>query len=96
MDWGKANADARTWLDANAKALGVWKVGTTRAEAIEVPLRELNFESDLPVSNDARTFAKLALAKASQLTHEEQTAEAWTWYRATLRGQPVPWDAEVL
>ncbi|HET6325856.1 MAG TPA: hypothetical protein VFG04_14360 [Planctomycetaceae bacterium] len=85
LGWGEANDDVRKWLDANEKALGAWKSGTMWAEAIEVPLRELNFESDLPVSNDARTFVKLALAKASQLTHEEQTAEAWTWYRATLR-----------
>ncbi|HEV8003626.1 MAG TPA: hypothetical protein VGP63_27425, partial [Planctomycetaceae bacterium] len=85
MGWGQANEDARKWLDANAKALGAWMSGTARDEAIEVPLAELGFESELPVSNDARTFARLALMKASQLTSEGHTAEAWTWYRATLR-----------
>jgi hypothetical protein len=83
--WCEANDGARQWLDANAKALRAWKAGTGRAEAIEVPLSEFGFESLLPVSQAARTFAALALLKASQLMSEGHTAEAWSWYRATLR-----------
>jgi hypothetical protein len=83
--WSQANADARKWLELNEKTLSVWKTGATRAEAIEVPLSEFGCESLLPVSNDARALARLALLKASQLTGQGHTAEAWTWYRATLR-----------
>jgi hypothetical protein len=83
--WGKANPDARKWLNANEKALAAWKAGTTRAEGIEVPLSECGCESLLPVSNDARIFAALALLKASHLASEGHAAEAWNWYRATLR-----------
>jgi len=83
--WREANEGARHWLDANTKALGVWKVGTERAEAIEVPLSEFEYESLLPIAQDARVFTMLALLKASQLTSEGHTAEAWSWYRAALR-----------
>jgi hypothetical protein len=85
VGWSEANDDARKWLDLNEKALGVWKAGTTRAEAIEVPLHECDCESLLPVSDDSRVFAALALLKASRLTAEGHTADAWSWYRATLR-----------
>jgi hypothetical protein len=83
--WAEANPDARKWLAANERALAAWKSGTTQAAAIEVPLSEFGFESLLPVSNDARIFAALALLKASQLTSAGHAAEAWGWYRATLR-----------
>jgi hypothetical protein len=83
--WSQANADARKWLELNEKTLGVWKTGTSRAEAIEVPLSEFGFLSLLPVSNDARIFAALAVLKASRLMSDGHTAEAWSWYRATLR-----------
>jgi hypothetical protein len=85
VGWGEANADARGWLARNEEALDIWKTGTAQAEAIEVPLREMGFESLLPVSNDARVFAALALLKSSRLTSEGHMAEAWSWYRATLR-----------
>jgi hypothetical protein len=84
IGWGHANEDARLWLGANAKALGVWKVGTTRAEAIEVPLDEFWMESLLPACDDARTFVALALLKASQLADAGRRADAWTWYQASL------------
>src|SRR5579872_2033584 len=85
VGWSEANPDARKWLKANEQALATWKSGTTRADAIEVPLREFACESLLPVSNDARIFAALALLEASRLTNEGRAAEAWSWYRATLR-----------
>ncbi len=85
VGWSEANADARKWLDANERALDVWKVGTARDEAIEVPLRDFACDVLLPVSNDARVFASLALLKASRLASEGQAAHAWNWYRATLR-----------
>jgi hypothetical protein len=83
--WGEANEDARKWLDANEKALIAWKAGTTRADAIEVPLGEFACESLLPVSNDARVLATLALLKASRVTSANHAADAWSWYRSTLR-----------
>jgi hypothetical protein len=83
--WAEANPDVRKWLDANEKSLTAWKAGTTRADAIEVPLSEFSYLSELPVSNEARTFATLAFLKASKVTSEGQTADAWSWYRAALR-----------
>jgi hypothetical protein len=85
VGWSEANADARKWLEANQKALEVWEWGTTQAEAVEVPLNEFACESLLPVSNEGRTFARLALLKASRRTGEGHPADAWRWYLATLR-----------
>jgi hypothetical protein len=85
LGWREANADARKWLDANARALGIWKSGTARDEAIEVPLDEFDCDSLLPVCDDVRTFVALALLKASQQANEGHSAEAWSWCRATLR-----------
>jgi hypothetical protein len=83
--WGEANEDVRQWLKANGKALGAWKSGTERADAIEVPLDEICMESLLPVSQDARSFVAVALLEASRLAAAGNLADAWTWYRATLR-----------
>jgi hypothetical protein len=83
--WSEANEDIRKWLDANAKALVVWRSGTTRAAAIEIPLKEFCSDSLLPIAQDTRDFTVLALLKASQLTSEGHTAEAWSWYRSALR-----------
>jgi hypothetical protein len=80
-----ANEDARQWLNANKKALEVWKLGTGRTEAIEVPLDEYCTESLLPACDDARTLVALVLLKASQLADAGDVADAWTWYRASLR-----------
>jgi hypothetical protein len=85
VGWSEASPEARQWLEANAKALTAWKAGTGRAEANEVPFKEMCLLSLLPVSQEARRFASLALLKASHETSEGHAADAWSWYRATLR-----------
>jgi hypothetical protein len=83
--WNDANPDARAWLKANRKALELWKIGAARDESIEVPYESLNTYSELPASTDARIFVQLALLEASRLIQERRAADAWSWYRASLR-----------
>jgi hypothetical protein len=85
LDWSQANEAERKWLDANRMTLEVWKRGTERDEAIEVPLDALSITSLLPAANDGRTFASLALLEASRQAGEGHASDAWNWYRACLR-----------
>jgi hypothetical protein len=84
-DWSEANEDARNWLEANRKALEIWKPGTNCDEAIEVPLDGITISALLPAATNAQAFARLALLEASREASTGHAADAWSWYRATLR-----------
>ncbi len=85
LNWSEANDAERKWLEANQTTLELWKLGTTRDEAIEVPFDRLSITSLLPAANDVRLFVSLALLKASHETAEGRAGDAWTWYLAALR-----------
>jgi len=83
--WPTADQDARDWLDANHRALEIWKRGTDCKDALEFSLRDVNLETLMSTSQDLREFARLALLKAARVEAEERPADAWDWYRAVLR-----------
>jgi len=84
--WLRANDDVRAWLAANQRALEIWKRGAACSEAREVfTAGDLDRGADLASTQSMRAFARLALLQAARTGAEGRPADAWNWYRGTLR-----------
>lgn len=83
--WGAASADLRGWLELNRGALEIWRQGTERADAIEVPLRDVQYDSFLDATQATREFTRLAMLEAARQIDAGTPNAAWPWYRAALR-----------
>jgi len=83
--WGAANADLRGWLELNRAALEIWRQGTERADAIEVPLKDVQYESIMPATQATRDFTRLAMLEAARQIDAGTPDAAWPWCRAALR-----------
>ncbi|MHC5542911.1 hypothetical protein ACYOEI_32205, partial [Singulisphaera rosea] len=75
----------RAWLDENREALEFWRQGTERPEALYHRPEQLTFETTLPITQDLRTFARMAKMRGDDLRAKGDSAGAWSWYRAILR-----------
>ncbi|HWE39980.1 MAG TPA: hypothetical protein VG406_25740 [Isosphaeraceae bacterium] len=84
-DWSKVPEPIRAWLEANRPALAVWRQGTEKPDALYHTPAEATVETLLPVTQDVRMFAQLALLEGSRLEAEGDMRGAWGWYRAALR-----------
>ena len=79
-----ANDDCRKWLAENRLALDLWQRGSQCSEAIEITPDDLGL-LNLPDTRPPRELSRLALLEAARLTAEGSPAQAWEWYRASLR-----------
>jgi hypothetical protein len=79
-----ANDDCRKWLEDNRRALDLWKRGSRCSEAIEITPDELGL-LNLPNIRPPLQLSRLALLEAARLTAAGSPAQAWEWYRASLR-----------
>jgi len=79
-----ANDDCRKWLEANRQALDLWRRGSECSQAIEIKPEELGLLK-LPETSPPLDLSRLALLEAARLTAKGSPAQAWEWYRATLR-----------
>jgi hypothetical protein len=81
--WADADQETRNWLEANRKALELWRKGT---EHPEVDYPSFDFEKPMRAPwPDFLQFAALAIMEGSRLEHDGSTTAAWEWYRAVLR-----------
>jgi hypothetical protein len=74
------------FLAANAEALAIWRQGCERPDALYTPIRELSYETRLPLVQEHRHFFRLAMIETSRLESAGDMAGAWRWYLAALRG----------
>ncbi|MEO6812006.1 MAG: hypothetical protein ABI353_23090 [Isosphaeraceae bacterium] len=84
--WPKSDPEALAYLAENAEALELWRQGTERPEALYYRASEMTFDTALPIVQDHRHFARMAMMEAMRLRGEGDQAGAWIWYRAVLRG----------
>ena len=84
--WKFANDDVRRWLEANRRAMEIWKRGSQLDDSLDVPPGKVHLATDSSLATiGGRTFARLALLDAARLTAEGRNDEAWDRYRSVLR-----------
>ena len=83
--WASASREERQWLLENREALGLWKLGTTRPDALYIPSAKQNLTTGLPVVQGLRYFSLLASLEGSRLEAEGDIDAARDWYVAILR-----------
>jgi hypothetical protein len=85
-DWKFANDDVRRWLEANRRAMEIWKRGSQLDDSLDVPPGKVHLATDSSLATiGGRTFARPASLEAARLTAERRNDEAWDWYRSVLR-----------
>ena len=85
-DWRSAGPEVRAWAEANREAMAVWRRATDRP-------RMPYSRPDGPQAMHYRRFlvdnlglmVQLASLEGSRLEERGDLAEAWGWYRASLR-----------
>lgn len=84
-DWSKVPEPIRAWLESNRPALAAWRKGTEKPDALYHTPDEATVDTLLPITQELRDFARLALLEGARLEAEGDMRGAWGWYRATLR-----------
>jgi len=84
-DWATATESMRLWLAANAEPLRLWRRGTERPDALDIPPRAMTFATLFPVIQELRTLGRLARLEGSRLEAEGDLSGALGWYVAILR-----------
>ncbi len=84
-DWATATESMRLWLAANAESLRLWRRGTERPDALDIPPRTMTFAIMLPVIQELRTLGRLARLEGSRLEAEGDLSGALDVYAAILR-----------
>ncbi len=81
--WSQADPAFRDWLEAHREAMGLYREGSDRPDALDFG------PPDSPESQRLRSalisFYFLALLEASRLEQLGDMAGAWSWYRAAIR-----------
>ena len=85
FDWKTAGAAEKGWLEKSREALGLWRQGTERNKALNLPSRSITIVTVLPVIDRIRWLMRLAKLEASRLEAEGDMEGAWRWYRAIFR-----------
>jgi hypothetical protein len=81
--WSEAVPELRQWLEESREALAVYRQGVERPDALDRS-SGLDRES-YNVLRGLFIVRVLALLEASRLEEQGDMAQAWGWYRATLR-----------
>jgi hypothetical protein len=83
--WSKADPEIRRCVDENRATLALWREGTERPDALEVPYGERTPFLRRPTSGSLPSLVQLALLEGSRLEEAGDRAGAWGWYKAVLR-----------
>jgi hypothetical protein len=83
--WAEANPAWRDFLAQSGEALAALRAGSERPDALYHHPEGLSFRTLLPVTQDLRMLARLAILEGSRLEAEGDMAGAWGWYRVALR-----------
>lgn len=80
------DAEGLAFIKSNEEALAIWREGCERPDALYTPIKDLSFETPLPLVQEHRHFFRLAQMHASRCEAAGDMAGAWEWYRVMLRG----------
>jgi hypothetical protein len=69
----------------SGEALAIWRSGSEKPDFLYLHDDGLSFRTLLPVSQELRMLARMAVLEGSRLESEGDMAGAWGWYRACLR-----------
>lgn len=83
--WSGASPNLQEFLKQNRPALELWREGTDRPDALYHQPAQSALDTLLPLAQDIGTFGRLAALEGSRHEETNEMAEAWRWYRATLR-----------
>jgi hypothetical protein len=84
-NWATAGPVEKGWLERNRPAMEIWRRGTERSRALYIPARSITIETQLPVVQEMRAFARLAQLEGGRLEAEGDLEGAWRVYRAIFR-----------
>ncbi len=83
--WPAASQDVRKWVADNQPAIALWREGTAKPDALDHQPKDSRVDLLLPVVQNLRAFARLAVLEGSRLEAEGQPQEAWDVDRAMFR-----------
>ena len=84
-NWAEAKPAWREFLAGSGEALALWRLGAEKQEARYDHPEGISMRTLLPVTQELRMLARLAVLEGFRRESEGDMAGAWEWYRATLR-----------
>ena len=85
LDWNQASPARRRWLESGQEALEIWRRGTDRPDALNVPPGVLTFETRMDAVQKLRSLGRLAWLQGSRLEAEGDVEGALDWHLSLLR-----------
>ena len=83
--WSEVSPETLRSLETNREALDLWLEGTRRDRAVYMQPGTVAIDTQLPVVQRLRSFARLASLRAWRRQLDGDHAGAWTWIKAGLR-----------
>lgn len=83
--WAAVPGPVKDYLSSTETAMAEWRLGTERDRAVYLDVATASFSSLIPVTQDLRQFARLAVLQSLKDLEEGETGQAWQWLRAMLR-----------
>jgi hypothetical protein len=83
--WSSSGPDLKVFLKQNRPALELWREGTDRPDALYHQPAQTALDTILPLAQDILLLGRLAGPEGSRHEEANEMAEAWRWYRASLR-----------
>lgn len=84
-EWSQIPPETLRSLEQNRESLDLWLEGTRRDRAIYVQPGTATIETQLPVIQRLRSFARMATFRAMRSRIDGDDAGAWMWIKAGLR-----------
>ena len=85
QQWDDVPEDVRDHLDRCQAALTEWKLGTGLDDAHYLDVADFSYSTQLPLTQDLRTFSHLAALQALRALDQGDADESWVWLRAYLK-----------
>ena len=83
--WTEVDDSVKVWLEENREALTVWRRGTEKNHALNLPPEKLTVYTEMPTIQDLRLFARMARLEAARCIHVGDLDGALNWLRAAHR-----------
>ncbi len=83
--WSKSDEELLTWMQMHRESLDVWRRGTTKQKGRYVSPLDMSFTTLLPVIQEQRMFARLAVMEGHRCLEQGELDDAFQWGRAIFR-----------
>ncbi|MEI8382519.1 MAG: hypothetical protein WCJ09_20470 [Planctomycetota bacterium] len=83
--WSKSDEELLTWMQMHRESLDVWRRGTTKQKGRYVSPLDMSFGTLLPVIQEQRMFARLAVLEGYRCLEKGELDDAYQWGRAIFR-----------